>query len=142
MRPTLPAAKVELLYILVVHQVGGGAVPNDFSILEDVAKRGDAEGHRGILLDEKYAGATTLNRQDQIPNLIDDRGSEPERRLVEQQQLGRRHERSADCDHLLLAAREVASQLFPPLGHSGEHLVRAIQRAAERVAIRAAEPTG
>src|SRR5690606_41537472 len=60
---------------------------------------------------------TTLFRS--VEDLLDDERGEPQRRLVEQEQLRPRHQRAADRQHLLLAARQRAAALHAP--RSEEH---------------------
>ena len=64
-----------------------------------------------------------------VEDLVDDDGREAERRLVEEQQAGSRHERAPDGQHLLLAAREAAGPLAGPVGQAREQLVDPEQRA-------------
>ena len=61
---------------------------------------------------------------------------EAERRLVEKQEARAGHQRAADRDHLLLAARERARRLPPPLAQRREHRVH----AREAVRARRARP--
>ena len=50
-----------------------------------------------------------------------------DRRFIQQQQLGRAHERAADGDHLLLAAGQGADHLAAALLKNGEQLVNLVQ---------------
>ena len=52
-----------------------------------------------------------LRRLDDLEDLGDELRCEPERRLVEHQELRVGHQRPADREHLLLAAREVSRPL-------------------------------
>ncbi len=72
---------------------------------------GDAERHRGILLDEEDGGALAVDVADRLEDLLDQDGRQPHARLVEQQQARAGHQRPADGEHLLLAARERARDL-------------------------------
>ena len=54
--------------------------------------------------------------RDDVEGALDDVGREPERGLVEHDELRPRHQRAADREHLLLAARQRAGGLVPPLG--------------------------
>jgi hypothetical protein len=47
---------------------------------------------------------------------------QPDRRLVDQQDLRRQHQRAAERQHLLLAARHRAGELAAPLGEPRERL--------------------
>ncbi len=76
-------------------------------------------------------------------DLLDDLRREAERRLVEQQELGRGHQRAADGEHLLLAAGEVAGRRPAALGEHREeveHAVRALLHLGLRAAREGARP--
>ena len=75
----------------------------------------DAERHRGILLDDEDRRALLVDRADDVEHLVDEHRRQAHRRLVHQQQLRPRHQRAADRDHLLLAARQRAGILVEPL---------------------------
>jgi len=55
---------------------------------------------------------------DDAEDLVDQHGSQAQRRLVEKHHLGLAHQRAANRQHLLLAARQVARQLVPSLPQS------------------------
>ena len=69
---------------------------------------------------------------------LDDDRREPERELVDEQDLGTRHERLREHHHLLLAAGQGAAQNVPPLLQLGKELERILGAAlgvllAERI---------
>ena len=80
---------------------------------------------------------------DDLGDLVDDLRREPQRRLVEQQQLRAGHQRAADRDHLLLAAGEQPGGLGAPLAQAREQvehgleLAPALRAAGQRHAARA-----
>ena len=57
---------------------------------------------------------------DRLEDLLDQDRREPERRLVEQQEPRPGHQRPADREHLLLAARQRAALLVGPLAEPRE----------------------
>jgi hypothetical protein len=63
-------------------------------------------------------------------------GDEPQRRLVEHEQLRTGHERPRDGEHLLLAARQRPAELLGALAQDGE----ALEHALEVLGVRAARP--
>ena len=70
---------------------------------------------------------------DDAEHVLDHRGREAQRRLVEHDELGPPHQAAADRHHLLLAARKRAGELAPPLGEARKQLVH-IARALGRLA--------
>ena len=79
----------------------------------------------------------------QLEDLVDDDRRQPERRLVEQEQRGPRHQRPADGEHLLLPARERAPVLPHALAQDREEVEHVLVRGVVVGAIardRAAEP--
>jgi hypothetical protein len=58
-----------------------------------------------------------------IEDLGHDVGREPERRFVQREQLRAAHQRAADGDHLLLAARQVARDLMAPVFELGKQVI-------------------
>ena len=70
----------------------------------------------GVLLDEEHGQALArVELGDDLEDLLDDERREPERGLVEQQQLRPAHQRARDGEHLLLAARQRAAALVQAL---------------------------
>ena len=71
----------------------------------------DAIGHLGgeghALLDEEDGEPFAAKILEGLRDVPDDDGREPFGRLVEEQEVGVRHQGAADGEHLLLAAREV-----------------------------------
>jgi hypothetical protein len=62
-------------------------------------------------------------RGEQVDQVVDHRGGEALRELVDHEQPGPAHQRPADGGHLLLPARHAAGRLLRPLGQAGEQLV-------------------
>jgi hypothetical protein len=81
-----------------------------------------------VLLDHQDGRLLLAQALEQLEDLVyDDRG-EPQRGLVEQEQLRPRHERPPDGEHLLLAAGERPGGLAGALGEDGKQLVDPLRR--------------
>ena len=76
-----------------------------------------AQGQRAarVLLDHQDRHARGVHLEDLLEDGVDERGGEPGGRLVQQQDLGARHERAAHGDHLALASRHRSRRLAPAL---------------------------
>src|SRR5205085_1107495 len=96
---------------LVAAQLVGGAAEHDATLLEDVPAIGDGERRLRHLLDDQEREAVVTQTRERLEYLGHETRRQPERRLVEQQQPGPRHQRTRDREHLLLAARERAGEL-------------------------------
>src|SRR5436190_2112648 len=83
----------------------------DPSVLEHVDAVGDAQRRLRVLLGHEDRGAALLDPLDRVEDLDLEAMGDADRRLVEQQQRRVAHQRTADRDHLLLAARERADDL-------------------------------
>ena len=92
------------------------ALEHDAARLHDVAVLRHRQRHDGVLLDQQH-GQLLLRNQPlhDAEDLLDQHRRQAERGLVEQHDLGLRHQRAADRQHLLLAAGEVARELVAPL---------------------------
>src|SRR6266851_5784350 len=89
-------AEIELLDVLVGAQAGRRAVEHDAAVLEDVAVIGVAQRDVGVLLGEEEAHpGVAVQAADDLEDLLDDLRRQPHRGLVEQDQLGLRHQRAA-----------------------------------------------
>ena len=70
--------------------------------------------------------SSLLSSREHAEDVLHDQRRQPERRLVEEQQLGSAHQRPGDGQHLLLAARQAAGSLGAALPQPGEHLEPAL----------------
>src|SRR5260221_8501240 len=109
--PAFGNAEVEFLHVFIFGQRLGLAVHHHTAIFENVTVAGVAQRHVRILLGKQKRNAFLLievlhNAED----LLDDLGRKPHRRLVEQDHLWTRHERTANRAHLLLTAGRVTSK--------------------------------
>src|SRR4051794_24811160 len=107
--------------------------------LEHVAAARHVERVVGVLLDEHDRRALRVDLAHHLVDAVDDDGREPERRLVEQQQLGLRHKRAPDREHLLLAARHRPALLALALLQAREQGVHAVEVLADALRVAARE---
>ena len=82
------------------------------------------ERHLRVLFDEQDRDALLVDLLDDIENRLDHLRGQTHRGLVQHQDLGVSHEGPADREHLLLATRQRAAELLPPLLHPGEQTRR------------------
>src|SRR4030095_10843322 len=76
--------------------------------------------------DEQNRGLLGLDMADGVEDRFDQQRGQPQRWLVEQQQMGATHQRSADCQHLLFAARKGARRLVASILETGEEIVHTL----------------
>src|SRR3990170_7939311 len=108
--------QVELLDVFVVADRLGVAIEHDPAVLHDVSVLGEAERHGDILLCEQDRHVLLpIQAADDLEDLLHQHRREPHGGLVEEHELGGRHERAPDGEHLLLATRGVARPDVPPV---------------------------
>ena len=101
--------EVELAHVLVLDELGAGPFQHDAPDLQHIAVVRRLERHVGVLLDQQHGDVLLLvEAADDGEDLLDQDRRQPQRRLVEQHQLGPGHQRPPDRQHLLLAARQEA----------------------------------
>src|SRR6058998_3478547 len=128
--------QVELLDVLVLADRPGVAVEDDAPVLHHVAVLREPERHRGVLLREQDSDARlAVHATDDLEDLVHQHRRQPHRGLVEQHELGPRHERAADRHHLLLAARDVAGLDLAPLRQPGKVAIHELELPLRRVAV-------
>src|SRR4051794_41391895 len=116
MPPGYPlAAEVGLAEILVLAELGGRAGEDEPPGGQHVAAVCDRERDVRVLLDDEHRDAGLVHLLDDLERTLDEDRREAHRRLVHQQQLRLRHQRPTHRHHLLLAARERASELAAAL---------------------------
>src|SRR3954447_26587725 len=135
----LVLAEVGLAHLLVLAQRPCRVGERDPARLEDVAARGDVEGHQRVLLDEEDRRALLVDLHDDLEDPLDEDRRETHRWLVEEEQLRPGHERAAHRDHLLLAAGERPRALRAPLEQPREELVDALEVLLDAGAVGALE---
>ena len=108
------AAQVQRLDLLVVAELVGGSRQGHRAVLEHVGVVGDRQRHRRVLLDQEHGRAAGVDLDDHVSNPLDDQRGQSEGRFVEKEEVGLGHQRSADRQHLLFAAGEVAGLRTAP----------------------------
>src|SRR5262245_25120373 len=118
------AAEIELLDVGVAAQALGRAVEHDAAVLHHVAVVGDLERHRRTLLHDQDGDTefTADLRQPPQQVLHHDR-RQPERQLVDQQQLGPADQRAGERQHLPLAAGQESADAALEIAESGKELI-------------------
>jgi hypothetical protein len=105
-----------VLQLAVAGQRLGGASPDDAALLDDVMAVGQANQRAHALVDHQDRLALALQPVEARPDLLADQRCQPLGRLVEDQELGIGHQRPADRQHLLFAARELVAHVALALG--------------------------
>src|SRR5216683_6050670 len=92
------------------------ALEHDRTTHQHVSAGGDAECDGNILLDQDAADAhLATDPVDRLVHTLDDERRKTERRLVHQDKVRTRHQRTADREHLLFATRQRATDLTAAL---------------------------
>ena len=86
-------------------------VQDDGAAAHDIGAVGESEGALGVLLDEEDGDALGADAAEQGVDLVDDRRREPERGLVEHEELRPGKEGAGDGELLLLAAGKLPGRL-------------------------------
>src|SRR6266849_358027 len=94
---------------------GRGVVAHD-ALLDDVDPLAGKEGQRHILLDQQHRHRIAVQHLDDLPYLRHHARHQPFGRFVEEHDFRLEHHRPGDRQHLLLAPRQRAAGLAPPLG--------------------------
>ena len=114
------AAQVGAPHGRIVAQPLRGALADNAAVLQEVPAVGNGQRLTGVLLHQQHAHAHVLDAAERLEQLAADQRREAERRLVQQQDVGRRHQRPADGHHLPLAAAHGVGGLPHALGEPGE----------------------
>ena len=107
--------------------VGGGQRQPQLGVREHVRAVGERDRQRAALLDEQDRDAVLADAAERLEQRLDDGRREPERRLVEQQHVGPREQRTRDRELLLLAARERAGVALRELGDDREEAAHPVE---------------
>ena len=124
------SAQIRAAHGRVVLQLRGRAVADDASILQEIATAGDGEPLPGVLLHQQHADAQLLDARQRLEQLLAHERREAQRRLIQQQDVGVRHQRAADGNHLPLATAHGAGELAQALGETrkqGEHALQVLR---------------
>ena len=111
------------------HEIRPSARPDEGPIVEQQHAVGMVRDSRRILFDQQNCPAATLEREDQLVDLIDNDGSEAERRFVQHQKAAACHQATPYGHHPALASRQRTRELAAALGElrqKRQHEVEAI----------------
>src|SRR5882762_8700139 len=97
-----------LAHGLVVPEFGRRALEHDAAVAHDVDTMRYPHCDREFLLHQQDRDAAPGDLGDQVADLVHDQGGQPLGRLVDHDEFGVAHQRAANCQHLLLAARQHA----------------------------------
>src|SRR5574337_1225768 len=117
-------------HIGVRPQAGRGALEHDLAVPHHQAPVGDLERDRQLLLDQQHRDAAALEFAQELRDLFDDLGRQSFGGLVDHDQVGVAHQRAAQREHLLLAARQHPGLDVAPLVEPREHRVRVVETPA------------
>src|SRR3954447_10269235 len=104
----------------VIEQRGAVRVRDDAAVLQYVAARRGLQRRVDVLLDQQHGGAGVGHAHQPLEDLLDELGCEPERELVDHDQLRVGHQTARDRAHLLLPARHAAGHLVEALAEARE----------------------
>ena len=96
---------------------------SDLTVLHNIAMVCSIQSDLGVLLNEQNGGALLTDLHDILENILNDDGSQTQRRLVQQQQLRTGDHCTGDSQHLLLTTGQGACQLVLTFQQTGEHFV-------------------
>ena len=119
---------------MAVQQVGlrqqrlAVAIEDHAPLDEDDVAVGDARHGGVVLVDDHRRDAVAANLADDAPDLLGDLRREALGRLVEDEEIGVGHQRAADGEHLLLAARELKAAVAEPLREARKRRQHALLR--------------
>src|SRR5712692_2732069 len=124
---SLLASEIRAPDLGIVQEILGGALERDAPTFHHVSAVGHLKGQGGILLHHQHGHALTADLMDDLKDRGHHGRRQPQRRLVQEQELGSRHEGAGDGQHLLLAAREGAPELPEPLLQAREVMEDALE---------------
>src|SRR5262245_10925095 len=113
-------------HLVVGEELGHRAPEAHPALLEDVDAVAELRDEAHVLLGEHDCQPRRLQAAKLLVQSLDNERRQALRRLVEEQHLRTSHQRASDREHLLLAAREGARALSPPLEEVGEQLEDAL----------------
>ena len=115
---------------VLLGEVGGPALHLGAAHLEEIGPVHELQHLAHVLLHDQDGVALLAHAADQVEEPEHHDRRQAHGRLVEQDQLGARHEGAAHREHLLLAAREAARSLALALGQHGKERVHALEALA------------
>jgi ABC-type methionine transport system ATPase subunit len=118
----LAKAEISLAHVLVIEKRSAVAGQLDFSVDHDVCALRQLKRMIGILFDQENRLSHRRDLRQNFEDPLHDKRREAERRLIEQYELGLRHQRTRNGKHLLLAA-----------GHGSSGLIAAFLQPREKL---------
>src|SRR5215831_13146190 len=115
LRERLSDAQIPVLNFRRGGKLRGTPGPYHFAPLDQIMAIGDTDQRLDVLVDDQNGLTGRFEPREAIPDFSADERCQSLGRLIEDQQPGIGHERPADRQHLLLAAREL-------VGHVGDAL--------------------
>src|SRR5262245_62590012 len=94
-------AEIGALDVRVAEQLGAGAGDRHAPLFQNIGAIGELESSERILLHHHHCDALGANVLDDLKGALDQVGRQAKRRLVEQHELGPRHQGARDRQHLL-----------------------------------------
>src|SRR2546425_1398610 len=123
-------AKVGLADEVLLRELVRPALHLDAADLQQVGPIHELEHLANVLLDHEDRVALFAHATDQVEDAQHHHGGEAQGGLVEQDDLGARHDGAPEGQHLLLAARHAPRALVLALGEDGKERVDALQALA------------
>src|SRR4051812_35409172 len=117
--------------VVLLQQVGGATLEPHLALLQEDRPVTDLRGDVEALFDHDDREPFGVELPDDVHQLADDKGGQPQRQLVDAQQLRVEEQRLRECQLLLLAARELAGLRGPPLCQARkrrEHPIHALAK--------------
>src|SRR5690606_23686462 len=121
-------AEVGAAYFGVGQQLLSAALHDDAAVLHDVAPVGQFQRLVGVLFDQEDGHPLTAQLLDDLEDLLNDDGRQPQRGFVHQQHAGFAHQCPADRQHLLFPAGHGAGPLLIALLQSGKEFQGRLER--------------
>src|SRR3954451_4254893 len=101
--------------VVLLQQVGGATLEPDLALLQEDRPVTELRGDVEALFDDDDREPVGVEPPDDVHQLADDNGGQPQRQLIDAQQLRVEEQRLRERQLLLLAAGELARLLGPPL---------------------------
>ena len=113
------------------------AFQRDAACFQHIRPVGHRQRHLGVLLHQQNAGALRVDVLDDVEDFLHQHRRQTHRGFIHQQERGLGHQRAANRQHLLLAARQRAAQLLQALFQAGKAAKDAIEAGLDFGFVRA-----
>src|SRR3990172_6947595 len=134
-------AHIDALDVCPAAQLLDSTLAFDQAGIHQIGPVDDLQAAVHVLLDQQDGHAALVQAGDQLENLVDQGGGQPQRGLVQHEQARTGHERAGDGQLLLLAAREGGPRLLQALLEYREEVVDLIEVAPVLGSFAAGEST-